>query len=85
MIGVLVRMTFLNLLDRKDSGYIQLPKGRAKVGFIGLVQPFNDALKIFPKEQAFPLDFNFVFYYLCVFNLTHPLALWFVFPFLGPS
>jgi NADH-ubiquinone oxidoreductase chain 1 len=63
IIFVIVGVAFLTLLERKVLGYIHVRRGLNRVGFIGILQPFSDAVKLFSREQYFPLVSNYLSYY----------------------
>lgn len=83
IIFVLLGVTFLTLFEQKILRYIQIRKGPNKVGFMGIFQPFSDALKLFSKEYIIPVFSNyFIYYFSPVFSLFLSLIIWLRFPFL---
>ena len=64
VVPVLVNVAFVTLFERKILGYSQIRKGPNKVRFLGVFQPFRDAIKLFLKEVVVPYRANKVAFIL---------------------
>nr|WNL53782.1 NADH dehydrogenase subunit 1 [Microtermes sp. B MLW-2023a] len=84
IIFVMVGVAFLTLMERSILGYIHVRSGPNSVGFVGIFQPFSDAIKLFSSEQYFPLVSNYLIYYFSpVFGFFLSLLVWLLIPYLS--
>lgn len=82
IVFLLIAVAFFTLVERKFMGSIQRRKGPNVVGFLGILQPFADGLKLFAKETILPSSANTALFLLAPI-LTFVLSLlgWVVIPF----
>jgi NADH-quinone oxidoreductase subunit H len=58
VIPLLIAVAYFTIAERKIMGAIQRRRGPNVIGFIGLLQPLADGLKLFVKETTFPTNAN---------------------------
>merc|ERR1712127_699941 len=72
----------MGIAERKLMGIIQRRKGPNVIGFMGLLQPLADGLKLFAKETILPSNSNlFVFLFAPALTFILSLIGWAVIPF----
>ena len=64
LLFVLLSVAFLTLLERKILSYTQNRKGPNKLGILGIIQPFADAIKLFSKEEVTVVSTNGIYFFL---------------------
>ena len=82
VIPLLISVAYFTIAERKLMGIIQRRKGTNVVGFVGLLQPLADGLKLFSKETILPSNSNIIIF-LFAPALTFMLSIigWVVIPF----
>lgn len=85
LLPILLSVAYVTIAERKAMGSMQRRLGPNKVGYLGTLQPFADALKLIVKETIVPADANSVLFFLGpVITLVFALLGWGVIPF-GPG
>lgn len=82
VLPLLLSVAYLTLAERKVIGYIQSRIGPNRVGFLGLLQPIADVIKLIHKELIIPTRSNkYLFVIAPIFSLAPALVGWAVIPF----
>jgi NADH-quinone oxidoreductase subunit H len=82
VVPLLIAVAYFTIAERKIMGAIQRRKGPNVIGYIGLLQPLADGLKLFVKETTLPTSANIGIFLLAP-GLSFVLSLigWAVIPF----
>lgn len=82
VVPLLLSVAYFTIAERKIMGVIQRRKGPNVIGFVGLLQPLADGLKLFAKETILPSNSNIMIFLIAPI-LTFMLSLvgWAVIPF----
>ena len=64
VIPLLIAVAYFTLVERKFMGSMQRRRGPNVVGFMGLLQPLADGLKLFAKETVLPSNANILLFIL---------------------
>lgn len=82
IIPLLISVAYFTIAERKIMGIIQRRKGPNVIGFLGLLQPLADGLKLFSKETILPSNSNVIIFLLApILTFLLSLISWSVIPF----
>ena len=83
---MLIAVAFYTIIERKILSYIQIRKGPNKVGYIGILQPFRDAIKLFNKNLIIIENSNILIYSISpLLSLSLAILIISIIPYLNSS
>ena len=81
VLPLLISVAYFTIAERKLMGSIQRRRGPNVIGFLGLLQPLADGLKLFVKETILPSNSNMYMFLLApVISFVLSLIGWAVIP-----
>ena len=81
VLPLLISVAYFTIAERKLMGSIQRRRGPNVIGFLGLLQPLADGLKLFVKETILPSNSNVYMFLLApVISFVLSLIGWAVIP-----
>nr|YP_009093742.1 NADH dehydrogenase subunit 1 [Hemiodoecus leai]AIS38315.1 NADH dehydrogenase subunit 1 [Hemiodoecus leai] len=79
---VLVGISFFTLLERSVLGYSQGRSGPNSLGYLGILQPMGDAIKLFSSESMRPIVSNYgIYLFSPLMGIFLSLIFWMSYPF----
>ena len=86
VLPLLIGVAYLTLAERKVMGGMQQRHGPNTVGFLGLLQPAADGVKLLLKESVIPTNANvFSFIFAPILSFFLSLLGWSIIPFTNIS
>ena len=64
LLPMLLSVAFMTIIERKQLAAHQRRVGPNYVGYLGILQPFADALKLLLKEYVAPTQANIILFFL---------------------
>lgn len=81
IVPLLISIAFLTLLERKAMSSFQSRRGPNIVGFLGILQPIADGIKLLLKETVVPYKSSLILYICAPFlSFSISILLWFIIP-----
>ena len=82
IVPLLISVAYFTIAERKIMGIIQRRRGPNVIGFVGLLQPLADGLKLFAKETILPSNSNIIVFLIApILSFLLSLISWSVIPF----
>jgi NADH-quinone oxidoreductase subunit H len=81
VVPLLISVAYFTIAERKIMGIIQRRRGPNVIGFVGLLQPLADGLKLFAKETILPSNSNIIVFLIApILSFLLSLISWSVIP-----
>nr|YP_011008391.1 NADH dehydrogenase subunit 1 [Syringoderma abyssicola]WBP70362.1 NADH dehydrogenase subunit 1 [Syringoderma abyssicola] len=82
VVPLLISVAYFTLAERKIMASIQRRRGPNVIGYMGLLQPLADGLKLFVKETILPTNANTILFVVApIITFVLSLISWAVIPF----
>jgi NADH-quinone oxidoreductase subunit H len=62
VVPLLLSVAYFTIAERKIMGAVQRRRGPNFIGYVGLLQPLADGLKLFTKETTLPTTANTIIF-----------------------
>ena len=68
VVPLLISVAYFTLVERKVMASIQRRRGPNVIGYLGLLQPLSDGLKLFAKETVLPSNANIFIFFVSTYS-----------------